>query len=99
MYNHTILVCIRAVIETETNSELLFSIRNTSYLNHYVYHGIEANKILHYQSPHTSFSKKITTYLDEKPQSRSAKKEITLGSSAGTHPRRGKTAPAVPRGL
>ena len=27
--------------------------------------------------------KKITTYLDEKPQSRSAKKEITLGSSAG----------------
>ena len=48
------------------------------------------------------FLKKITTYLDEKPQSRSAKKEITLGSSAGgggTHPRRGKTAPAVPRGL
>ena len=36
MYNHTILVRIRALIETETNSELLFSIRNTSYLNHYV---------------------------------------------------------------
>ena len=31
------------------------------------------------------FLKKITTYLDEKPQSRSAKKEITLGSSAGGH--------------
>ena len=29
------------------------------------------------------FLKKITTYLDEKPQSRSAKKKITLGSSAG----------------
>ena len=29
------------------------------------------------------FLKKITTYLDEKPQSRSVKKEITLGSSAG----------------
>ena len=29
------------------------------------------------------FLKKITTYLDEKPQSRSAKKEITLGSSVG----------------
>ena len=28
------------------------------------------------------FLKKITTYLDEKPQSRSAKKKITLGSSA-----------------
>ena len=48
MYNHTILVYIRALIETETNSELLFSKRNTSYLNHYIYHGIEANKILHY---------------------------------------------------
>ena len=36
VYNYTILVCIRALIETETNSELPSSIRNTSYLNHYV---------------------------------------------------------------
>ena len=36
MYNDTILVCITALIETETNSELLSSVRNTSYLNHYV---------------------------------------------------------------
>ena len=37
------------------------------------------------------FVKKITTYLDEKPQSRSAKKKITLGSSVGEDtPSKGK---------